>query len=111
MRKTAQRGLDAADNNGHIAIRFLQSIGVDESSAVGACSMYVARRICIVATHLAGRSVMRNHRVHCTGRDGEEKLGLSEYHERLWGTPIRLADNPDTKPMLLEPSGQQRHTE
>jgi hypothetical protein len=107
----AQRGLDAAEDDGHVAVGFARAVGVDDGGAIGAHAAPAAGRILVLAAVLLLRRQAVEHRVHVAGRDAEEEARFAETAEVVDGAPVGLRDDADLEAAPLEEAGDERRAE
>ena len=88
--KAAKRRLKAADDDGHVAVRLADAVGIDDAGAVGAIAHLAAGGIIVVGTALCGDSIVGDHRVDVARRDQKSELGTAELAEGLAGAEVRL---------------------
>ena len=110
MRNAPQTGFNAANNDGDIAIGFLQPLAVDRNGPVRALARYVAGCVGVIIATLPVSGVVVNHGVHVSRRDAEEKVGPAERGEGFSrcqsGCAIMPTRNPcasNTRPMTAMP--------
>jgi hypothetical protein len=111
VRNAAQRGLDAADHDGHVLVGLARALRVDDHAAVRPGARDAVRRIGVVASDAAIRGVAVHHRIHVAARDTEEQVRPAEAHEVARGMPVRLGDDPDTEALRLEYATDDGHAE
>ena len=73
MRDAAQRCLDAADHDRHVAVGLARALRVDDHRAIGPLAALAAGRVGIVAAHAPVGGVAIDHRIHVAGGDAEEQ--------------------------------------
>ena len=83
MGESAQRGLEAAQNDGQIGVSLLCKSGVDGGAAVGPCAALAAGRILILRAGDLCDGIVTHHAVHVAAADEEAVLRLSEPLEVL----------------------------
>ncbi len=111
VRDAPERGLDAAEHDRHIAVRFLAALRIHERAAVRAPAADAAGRVGVVVADFAIRRVAVDHRVHVAGRDAEEQVRLAQYLERLFRVPVGLGDDADAKALRFEQAPDDGHAE
>ncbi len=93
VRDAPQRGLDAADDDRHVAERFARTLRVHDDRAIRALAAFAARRVRVVAAHAAVGGVAVHHRIHVPGGDAEEQVRAAERPERIGALPVGLGDD------------------
>ncbi len=111
VRDAAQARLDAAEHDRHLVPRFLAALRIHQRAAVGPRAALPARRVGVVAAHLAVRRVAVDHRIHVAGGDAEEQVRFAQGLERLGRLPVGLRDDADAKALRLERAADDRHAE
>ncbi len=74
VRDAAQRGLDAADDDGHVLESFARTLRVHHDAAIGALAAHAAGRVGVIAANPLVRGVAVHHRVHVARGDAEEQV-------------------------------------
>ena len=94
MGDAAKGCLDAADHDGLGVLEGLaHETRVHEDGAVGAAVVHAARGEVVVVAALSGGGVVRDHRVHASGRDAPPQAGLAQTLDVLRAVPTRLRDH------------------
>ena len=109
MRDAAQRAFDAAQNDGHVVLRFAAALAVDNGGAVGALAADVAGGVGVVAADFAVRRVAVDHGVHVARRHAPEQIGFAQRLERLGALPVGLGDDADAKTLVFQHAANHRH--
>ena len=108
----AQAGLDAADDDRHVAERLAAALRVDDHRAIGAPAARAARRVGVVVPQPPVGGVAVDHRVHVAGGDAPHDGRAAERAERLGARASRAATMmPDPEALRLEQAPDQRHPE
>ena len=76
-----ERGLDAAYNDRHIGIEFLQYGAVNRHCPVWPLSRPSFRSICVITAQALGGSVMVHHRIHRPGCNTEKEPWSAQFPE------------------------------
>ena len=111
VRDAAQRGLDAADHDGHVLVRLAGALRVHDHATVGTGAGDTVRRIGVVAADPAIRGVAIHHRIHVAAGDAEEQVRPAELHEVAGGVPVGLGDDADAEALRLEHAADDGHAE
>ena len=111
MRDAPQARFNAADDDVGIGKGFAAALTVDGDGAVGAFVRCGVRRIGVVGAQFAVGGVAVDHRVHIAGGDAKIQIRFAEAFEIFRRTPVRLADDADTKALCFEESPDQRPAE
>ena len=105
----AQRGLDAAEHDRHVAVGLLAALAVDQAGAIRSLAGDVARGIGIVGTDLLVRGVAVDHGVHVARGHPEEQIRLAELHEVVLRLPVRLGDDAHAEALGLQQPTDDGH--
>ena len=73
MGDAAQRGLDAAEDDGDVGEELLEDLGVDDGGVLGTHVVTPVGAVGILGAQAAGGGVLVDHRVHAAGTDAEEE--------------------------------------
>ncbi len=111
VRDAPERGLDAAQDNRHVAVGFLAALRVDERTAVRSPATYAAGCVGVVVPHFAVRRVAVDHRIHVAGGDAEEQVRPAQHLEGFFRMPVGLGDDADAKPLRFEQAPDDGHAE
>ncbi len=111
MGDPAQRALDAAEHDRHVAKRFAAALGIDDHRAVGPPAAFAARRIAVVVAQPPVGGVAVDHGVHVAAGDAEEEGRPAERRKRFGALPVRLGDDPDPEALRLQQAADDRHAE
>ena len=82
VRDAAQRCLDAADDDRHVAVGLARALRVHDHRAIGPLAALAAGRVGIVAAHAPVGGVAIDHRVHVAGGDAEEQPRRTQRAQR-----------------------------
>ena len=111
MRKTAQRRLDAAEDDRNIAVCLADTIGIDDGGAIGAQPRFAAGGIVVVGALFLRGGVMRDHGVDIARADEEAEARTPECAERLRRAEVRLRQKADAKACVLQHARDDRRAE
>ncbi|MNT24715.1 hypothetical protein D3C72_1602060 [compost metagenome] len=111
MGDAAQRRFDAADDDGHVWIRFARALGVHGDGAVRAFIRFRIRRVGVVGADLAVGRVLVDHGIHVAGGNAVIQARLAEDAERVSRQPVRLADDADSVALRFEQAANEGHAE
>ena len=111
MRNAAQRRLNAADDDRHVAERLARTLRVHDHRAVRPPAACTARGIGVVAAHAAIGGVAVDHRIHVAGGNAEEQVRRPEGGERVRAVPVGLRDDADPEALRLEHPSDDGHAE
>ena len=74
VRDATQRGLDAADDDGHVLECFARALRVNDHGSIRALAAHAARRVRIVTANALVRGVAVHHGIHVARGDAEEEI-------------------------------------
>ena len=111
MGDAAQRGLDAAEDDGHVGEELLENLRIDDGGVFWSHVVSTVGRVGILRTQAAVGGVFVHHRVHAARRNTEEEAGTTEFLEVAEVTvPVRLRDNRHPIACCLECSSDDSCT-
>ncbi len=105
----AQRCLDSAEHDRHIAKRLATALRVHQRAAIRAQAAFIVGRVGVVAADFSVRRVAVDHRIHIAGGDAEKEIRFAQCCKCIAGLPVRLRDNSDAKALRLEQAADNRH--
>ena len=111
VRDAAQRGLDTADDDGHVFIGLARALRIHDDRAVRPLAPLPTRRVRVIAAHAAVGGIAVDHRVHVAGGDAEEQPRPAQRAESLGTLPVRLRDHADAQALGLEQAADDGHAE
>ncbi len=111
VRDTPQRGLDAADDDGHVLVGLAGTLRIHDHATVGSRAGDAVRRVGIVAADPAIRGVAIHHRIHVATGDAEEQVRPAELHEVAGGVPVGLGNDADAESLSFEHAPDDGHAE
>ena len=111
MSDAPQAGLDATDDDRHIAKSLTRALGVHDDGAVGPFAAHAAGRIGIVTADAPFRGVTVDHRIHVAGGNAEEQVWPAELGESAGVAPVRLRNQADAKALRLQQPADDGHAE
>ncbi len=111
MRDAAQRGFNAAEHDGAIAIGFAAALRIDDRGAVRPFAAFALGAIAVVMAQPPVRRVAVDHGIHIAARDAEKQHRPAQGLERFGALPIRLRDDADAKALALKQPADQGHAE
>ena len=111
MGDAPQRGLDAADDDGHAGERLPAEVAVDERGAVGPEAGVAAGGVLVLAAHLLLGGELVEHRVEVARRDAHHQPRRAHAEQVGRVAPARLGDHPDPEAAALEEAADDRAAE
>ena len=111
MGDAAQGRFDAADDDGHVGIRFARALGVHGDGAVRALVRFRVGRVGVVGADLAVGRVLVDHGIHVAGGNAVVQARLAEDAEGVGRQPVRLADDADAVALRFKQAAHQGHAE
>ena len=106
MRDAPQRGLDAADDDGHVLVGLAHPLRIDDDGAIGTLAALAARRVRIVAADALVGGVAIDQRIHVAGGDAEEQARRAQLAECIRAVPVRLRDDAHAQCPALRAGGR-----
>ena len=102
VREPAQRRLHPADDDGHLAVRLMDAVAVDDGGAVGAQTGLAAGGVEVLRAGLFGCGVVVDHGIDVARGDHEAVLRTTEAHEIRCIVKIRLAEHAHAVARVLQ---------
>ena len=109
--KAAQRGLQAADDDGNVAKGFPHPVGVDHRGVVGTQSSFPAGRVGVVVTAFPGGGIVGHHGVQVACRDHHRQPGTPKSLEGGGAVPVWLGENGHPVAFSLQHPANNRRAE
>src|SRR5690606_25494502 len=107
----AQRGLDAAHDEGHVGVGFLAALRIDQRGAIGPLAAFAAGRVGVVTADLAIGGVAVDHGIHVARGHAVEQIGLAQRLEGVGAVPLGLRDDAHAKALGLQHAADHGHAE
>lgn len=111
MRKAAQAGLDAADDDGRFLKRAADEVGIYDDGVIRAQAHFAAGGEKVAAAALFGDGIVVHHGIHIAGGNEKAKFWLAECAHAFGVAPVRLCDNADRETVCFENAGDDRRAE
>ena len=111
MGDAAQRGLDAAQNDGRVRKGLAAALGIDDDGAVRPLAAFSARRVGVIVPQPPVRRIAVDHRVHIAAGDAEKQVRPAQRPEVGGVAPVGLGDDPDAKALRFQKPADNRHAE
>ena len=112
VRHAPQRGLDAADDDGHIGIELFQNVAIDHRGVIGTEACLAARSVSVVAAQAFVGRVVVHHRVHAARRHAKIDSRLAEFLEVAQVVPpVGLRNERHTETIVFQYSSNNRRPE
>ena len=108
MRHPAQAGLNAAQNDRHIAKPAPDQIPVYDRRMIGPPAGMPTRRIGVALPPPAGHIIMIHHGIHISGTDQKRQPRPAENRNALRILPVRLCDYADPVAVSFQQSRDNR---
>ena len=107
--EAAERGLQAADDDGHVAVGLADAIAVHDGGAVGAVSHLATRRVVVVGALALGGGVVGHHGVDVARRYQKAQTRSAVLLEGFGAPVIGLGQNGHAEALGLQHTGDNGH--